>query len=136
MLIKGRQYLQDRCSVMFFPEGTRSRDGRVYGFTDGAFRLAIKAQVPILPLALDGTQQTLPKNSLKFGTARVKLKVLPPVPTAGLATADTAVLRETVRTAIVAQLAAWRGVSPEAIDATIQAGKDQDSAKTPAPAGA
>ncbi len=136
VLVTAKQYLQDRCSVMFFPEGTRSRDGRLHRFSDGAFRLAIKAQAPVLPLVLDGTRETLPKNSWKFGTARVKLKVLPPVSTAGLTAADTAALREQVRGAIITQLAAWRGVSPDTIDATIPAGKDQDPAKTPAPAGA
>lgn len=134
VLVTAKQYLQDRCSVMFFPEGTRSRDGRVYGFTDGAFRLAIKAQVSILPLALDGTQEALPKNSWTFGGARVKLKVLPPISTAGLSAADTSMLREQVRGVIIAQLALWRGVSPETLDATIPPSKDQDSAKTPAPA--
>ncbi len=136
VLVMAKQYLDDRCSVMFFPEGTRSRDGRLHRFSDGAFRLAINAQVPILPLVLDGTRETLPKNSWKFGTARVKLKVLPPIPTAGLTADDTAALREQVRGAIVAQLAAWREAPPEAIDATLPASKDQDSAKTPAPAGA
>ena len=134
VLVTARQYLTDRCSVMFFPEGTRSRDGRLYGFTDGAFRLAIKAQVPILPLVIDGTQETLPKHSWKFGAARVKLTVLPPVPTTGLKAADTEALREQVRRAILAQLVAWRGVSPEAVDAARSPDKDQDSAKTPAPA--
>ncbi len=71
VLIKGRQYLRDRCSVMFFPEGTRSRDGRVHPFTDGAFRLAIKAQVPVLPLAIDGTQDALPTHSWKFRAATI-----------------------------------------------------------------
>lgn len=135
VLITARQYLNDRCSVMFFPEGTRSRDGRLYAFTNGAFRLAIKAQVPILPLVIDGTQETLPKHSWKFGAAHVKLTVLPPVPTTGLKATDTEALREQVRAAILAQLVAWRGVPPDAIDATLSPDQDQDSAKTPAPAG-
>ena len=112
VLITGRQYLKDRCSVMFFPEGTRSRDGRVHRFTDGAFRLAIKAQVPILPLALDGSQEALPTDTWKFGTAAdIRLKVLPSIPTTGLATADTEALREQVRDLIIEQIATWRGTS-------------------------
>ncbi len=135
VLIKGRQYLRDRCSVMFFPEGTRSRDGRVHPFTDGAFRLAIKAQVPVLPLAIDGTQDALPTHSWKFDAATVRLKVLPPVPTTGLTRADTEALREQVRSLIIEQLAIWRSASPDALDATIPTAIDQDTAKTPAPAG-
>lgn len=135
VLVTARQYLKDKCSVMFFPEGTRSRDGRVYRFTDGAFRLAIKAQVPVLPLVIDGTQEALPKHSWKFGKAHdVKLKVLPPVATTGLKAGDTEDLRERVRNLIVAQIAEWRAASSEAVDATIQVGKDQNSAKTTASA--
>ena len=135
VLIKALHYLREACSVMFFPEGTRSRDGRVHGFTDGAFRLAIKAQVPVLPLAIDGTQDALPKHSWKFGTAEaIRLKVLSPVPTTGLTAADTEALRKQVRRLIIEQLAAWRGASPDTLDATMTA-NDQDAAKTPAPAG-
>ena len=133
-LITARQYLQDRCSVMFFPEGTRSTDGLVHDFTDGAFRLAIKAQVPVLPLALDGTQDVLPTHSWKFGPASVRLKVFPPIPTTGLTAADTKALRQQVRRLIIEQLAAWRDAPPETLDATIA--DDQDSTKTAAPADA
>ena len=133
VLVDARQYLRDACSVMFFPEGTRSRDGRVHRFSNGAFRLAIKAQVPVLPLAIDGTQDALPKHSWKFGTAKaVRLKVLSPVPTTGLTADDTEALRKQVRRLIIEQLAAWRGASPDALDAV--KANDQDSAKTTAPA--
>ena len=135
VLIKGLQYLRDRCSVMFFPEGTRSRDGRVHPFTDGAFRLAIKAQVPVLPLVIDGTQDALPTHSWKYSPATVRLKVLPPVPTTGLTRADTEALREQVRRLIIEQLALWRSASPDALDATMPTAIDQDAAKMPAPAG-
>lgn len=121
-MIAARQYLRQQCSVMFFPEGTRSRDGRVHAFTDGAFRLAIKEQVPVLPLAIDGTRDTLPKETWKFGRAdSVRLEVLPPVETTGLQAADTEGLRAQVRGQIVARLAAWRGVPAEAVDATMPA---------------
>ncbi len=127
-LVLARQVLEKKCSVMFFPEGTRSRDGRVYGFNDGAFRLAIKAQVPVLPLALDGTQDALPKHSWRFGPSdAIRLKVLPPVPTTGLTARDAGALCDQVRRRIVAQLAAWRGVSPDAVDAAAH----KDSVNTP-----
>jgi 1-acyl-sn-glycerol-3-phosphate acyltransferase len=117
VLILAQQVLEKRCSVMFFPEGTRSKDGRVHAFNDGAFRLAIKAQVPILPLALDGTVDALPKHSWRFGEpATIRLQVLPPIDTAGMKAADTEGLREQVRRRIVAQVAAWRGVPATAVD--------------------
>ncbi|NBC18637.1 MAG: 1-acylglycerol-3-phosphate O-acyltransferase [Bacteroidetes bacterium] len=119
VLVRARRVLRDKCSVMFFPEGTRSRDGRVLRFTDGAFRLAIKAQVPILPLAIDGTQNALPKHDWRLGdVSRIRLKVFPPIPTEGLTAADADRLRDEVRDQIIAQIATWRGVSPADVDAT------------------
>ncbi len=118
VLLAARQTLADRCSVMFFPEGTRSRDGRVRRFQSGAFRLAIDAGVPILPLAIDGTRDALPKHGWKFGHAiHARLKVLPPIPTAGLRPADAEALSAQVRDQIVDQIAAWRGADPAEVDA-------------------
>lgn len=106
-LIRAREYLQLRCSVMFFPEGTRSRDGRVGPFSDGPFLLAIRTGVPILPLALDGTRDALPKESWRFGPPqRIRLRVLEPVPTDSLSPSDAAALRARVRDRIMAHLGA------------------------------
>lgn len=108
-LMAARGYLQNRCSVMFFPEGTRSRDGRVGPFSEGPFRLAIKAQVPILPLVIEGTRDALPKHSWRFGEpSTIRLSVLQPVSTAGLSSNDAASLTEQVRQRIEDELAAWR----------------------------
>ncbi len=116
--VRAKEYLSRQCSVIFFPEGTRSPDGRVLPFTDGAFRLAIKLQLPILPLALDGATDTLPKHSWKFGRAasHIKLKVLPPVETAGMKPAEGGELRDRVRAMIVGEIASWRGVAPGEVD--------------------
>jgi 1-acyl-sn-glycerol-3-phosphate acyltransferase len=109
-MFDGMNYLEQKCSVMFFPEGTRSKDGTVGTFNDGAFHLAIRAGVPVLPLVIDGTSDALPKNSWKFtNPGPIRLKVLPPVPTAGLAKGDAPELNAKVRSMIVAQLQDWRG---------------------------
>ncbi|HET6568768.1 MAG TPA: lysophospholipid acyltransferase family protein [Rhodothermales bacterium] len=135
--VHAKAYLAKKCSVMFFPEGTRSPDGKVHAFTDGAFRLAIKTQTPILPLALDGAQDALPKHSWKFGTAanHIRLRVMPPIETTGLKAGDTEALRERVRAAIAGQIAAWRGVPVEAVAAAtaLAEGEIKDSVNTPAP---
>jgi 1-acyl-sn-glycerol-3-phosphate acyltransferase len=91
-------------SVMMFPEGTRSKDGELLPFRDGAFRLAITAGVPILPIALAGTRQMRPKHSKWFGKAHACAKILEPIPTAGLGPDDVAALRERSRDAIGAVL--------------------------------
>lgn len=102
-------YLSKKCSVIFFPEGTRSRNGKLNTFTQGAFELAIQEQVPVLPLVIDGTQTCLPKKSWKFGTARhIKLKILEPVSTDGLEKEDIGDLTRQVRKRILEQLMEWR----------------------------
>lgn len=114
---QARFYLNNRCSVMFFPEGTRSRNGNLNAFTKGAFELAVKEQVPVLPLVVDGTQNTLPKKSWKFGVAKhIKLRILDPVSTEGLERNDVTPLSREVRAKILQQLAEWREQEPQQID--------------------
>jgi 1-acyl-sn-glycerol-3-phosphate acyltransferase len=123
-----RKVLASRCSVMFFPEGTRSKDARVRRFQTGAFRLAIEAGVPILPIAIDGTSNAIPKHNWKFSeeiTARVR--VLDPVPTDGAVVEDAARLAEEVRQRVIAQIAAWRGAPRGGVDAL--EGTDVDGAE-------
>ena len=73
---------------MFFAEGTRSRDGRVKAFQDGAFRLAIETSTPVLPLAVDGTMNALPTQGWTFGRATCRVHVFEPIETAGLSLDD------------------------------------------------
>jgi 1-acyl-sn-glycerol-3-phosphate acyltransferase len=119
-------YLERACSVMFFPEGTRSRDGRVRRFSDGSFRLAIKEGVPVLPIAIDGTHEALPKHSIWFNpdVETIRVKVLDPVDTAPYDLGQTRELQRHVRARIVEQIAGWRGVSlaeADALDGTAAA---------------
>lgn len=117
MLLQANRYLQARCSVMFFPEGTRSPDGKVHQFNDGAFHLAVRAGVPILPLAVEGSRGCLPKKSWRFGEGqRVLLSVLQPVETGGLTAEDVPSLRDEVRARIIGQIARWRGIPPSNVD--------------------
>ena len=119
-LIKAQHILEQKCSVMIFPEGTRTLDGRVRQFTDGAFHLAIKAKVPILPLVIEGSRDCIPKNSWKFGKpSDIFLKVLPPIETSSLSIKDVSSLRDTVRIAIMKQIAEWRSVPIEDVDGMI-----------------
>lgn len=113
-----RHYLKNNCSVIFFPEGTRSRTGKLNRFAQGAFELAIKEGVPVLPLALEGTQNCLPKKSWKFGTANhIKLKVLKPIGTENISMDDIEDLTDEARYRILSQLAKWRKKPVAEIDA-------------------
>jgi 1-acyl-sn-glycerol-3-phosphate acyltransferase len=104
MMAECERSLAAGISVMVFPEGTRSKSGELLPFKDGAFHLAIKAGVPVLPVAIAGTRQMRPKDSKWFGKARAGAKVLPALSTKGLTEADVPRLREAARDAIAATL--------------------------------
>lgn len=68
-------------SIYFFPEGTRSKNGIIKPFKTGAFILAKKMKIPILPIAISGTTNALPKHSLNFhGHHKISIEVLDEVP--------------------------------------------------------
>jgi 1-acyl-sn-glycerol-3-phosphate acyltransferase len=99
-----RVRLVQGASVVVFPEGTRSADGSLAPFREGAFRLAIELAVDVVPLAIRGTETALPKHSLVFAPTHASVAVLPPVATAGSTAADAPALAERVRAAIGARL--------------------------------
>jgi 1-acyl-sn-glycerol-3-phosphate acyltransferase len=78
-------------SLIVFPEGTRSADGRVGRFKGGSFLLAIQAGLPIVPISVSGSRHVMLKNRLMTCPGHVRLAVHEPVLTEGLeATADVA----------------------------------------------
>ena len=108
---QARVWLDRDVSVMIFPEGTRAREGELGRFKDGAFRLAIEAQLPVLPLAVSGTKEALRKHDWRFGRAQAEVHVLEPIDTAGLTLADLDMLRDRVRDAISAQTAQMKAAT-------------------------
>ena len=98
-------WLDRKMSVMIFPEGTRSLDGEIRAFKDGAFRLAITTGTPILPMAVHGTRSALRKHDWRMGDTNAEVRVLEPISTDGMTEEDIPVLRERVRDLIVAEVA-------------------------------
>jgi len=92
--------LDRKVSIMIFPEGTRSNDGTLLPFKDGAFRLAVERGLPILPMAVAGTRSAMKKGSLVFGRSVAEVRVLEPIPTEGLTVKDVPALRDRVRALI------------------------------------
>ena len=80
-------------SVLLFPEGGRSPHG-LREFKEGAAYIAIKAGVPVVPMALVGLRELLPMNSIHIRTGKVMLKIGAPIPTAGLKLHDRAALTQ------------------------------------------
>jgi 1-acyl-sn-glycerol-3-phosphate acyltransferase len=101
-----RTKIVDGTSVIFFPEGTRSTDGRLLRFKRGAFRMAIDLGLPILPLTVTGTRDVLPANTsdLKPGSAR--LIIHEPISIEGVTVEDCQELSDRVREVISSGLPA------------------------------
>jgi 1-acyl-sn-glycerol-3-phosphate acyltransferase len=103
-LKRARAYLDRGMNVMMFPEGTRSKTATLLPFKSGAFRLALEAGVPVLPIAVFGTARGMPKGGPWVNPCRAVARLLDPVPVAGLGPDDTNRLRDEVRAHIAAVL--------------------------------
>lgn len=108
LLRDGRLWISRGASVAIFPEGTRSKDGEIHRFKAGAFELARKAGVEILPVVLDGTTTLVKPNRLFRWRNTIRVKVLAPVPAEQVAATDTKELMAGVRDRMVEALAAIR----------------------------
>lgn len=96
-------WLRSGMSVLFFPEGTRSSTDRMNEFQNGAFKLAIKEGVPILPISIKGTRDAIPKGSWIFHTKiPARLKVLPAIETSGFKAGEFSRLRDLARASLEA----------------------------------
>jgi 1-acyl-sn-glycerol-3-phosphate acyltransferase len=101
-LQRGAQRVREGSNVIIFPEGTRSRDGRLGPFKSGGFHLALQAQVPIVPVTVSGSRPITPKHSLRIESGTVKIVYGKPLPTRGLGVDDREELKRRVREAIEA----------------------------------
>jgi len=88
-------------NILVFPEGTRSRDGRIHAFKRGAVAVALEARVPIIPLAIEGTGAVQPADDWTVHPGVVRLKVGRPISTEGWKPEDRAGLAREVREAII-----------------------------------
>jgi 1-acyl-sn-glycerol-3-phosphate acyltransferase len=84
-------------SVVIFPEGTRSADGILQFFKKGGFLIALKAGVPVQPVAISGSFAIMPKSSRRIHGGLIEVRILPAIATAELAAADTGKLLATVQ---------------------------------------
>lgn len=89
--------------VVVFPEGGRSRTGKILPFKSGAFRLAILSGVPVTPVTLNGTRAVLKPDTVHVRSGHVELMIHPPIKTEGMTLDDVHVLAERVRYQILAR---------------------------------
>ncbi len=76
---QAEQTLKGGMSLVVFPEGTRSHDGRLHNFKRGAFMLAEEFSLPVVPLSIDGAYKLLPKGGLNVHPGKVILTIHPPI---------------------------------------------------------
>jgi 1-acyl-sn-glycerol-3-phosphate acyltransferase len=79
MLRRCEERIRQGASLFVFPEGTRSPDGELKSFYRGAFWVAARYRVPIVPVVIEGTARVLPKRSFRIFPQRVTVRVLPPI---------------------------------------------------------
>jgi 1-acyl-sn-glycerol-3-phosphate acyltransferase len=115
-LARLRRYLDAGIPVGLFAEGTRSRDGSLRPFRAGPFKLAVDAGVPIVPVAIRGAGAAMPADGAVIRPAEVRVRILAPIPTAGLAASDVDRLREEARTRIAEAVAGPSPATPSGSD--------------------
>lgn len=98
------QRLGDGVGILFFPEGTRSLDGRLLPFKKGAFRLAIEQQLPLLPVTLVGTRDIMPAKTLHVFPGRATLVIHPPIETRGMSSGQVDELLHQAQRAITSAM--------------------------------
>jgi 1-acyl-sn-glycerol-3-phosphate acyltransferase len=96
----GVEVLKAGHSLVIFPEGTRSKGGPVQAFKAGSVRLAIDAEVPIVPIAIDGTADIMEKNKYFMKPADVTITILPPIPVEKIKSMESKELAEYVQSLI------------------------------------
>jgi 1-acyl-sn-glycerol-3-phosphate acyltransferase len=96
-ILRGSDSLRAGNSFLIFPEGTRSRDGQLLPFKKGGFIMALQAQAPIVPVAVQGGRDAMRKGSAVVRPVTVTVRIGAPIPTAGLSFAERDELIERVR---------------------------------------
>lgn len=99
-LMRGVKTLEAGLPLILFPEGGRSATGELKSMVAGAAWMAIKAQVPLVPITLIGTYELLPIHTYALRPRPLKLIIGEPLPTTGLTTRDAEALTTRLRTII------------------------------------
>ncbi len=95
-----KQNLQSGTSILFFPEGTRSRDGKLQDFKMGAFHMARDLDLPILPITLVGTEELLTPDGMDLYPGRADMIIHPPISVEDVRSCSGEELRERSRATI------------------------------------
>jgi len=105
---QARQSMRDICkdltgnmSILIYPEGTRSKDGKLQPFKKGGFHLALGTGLPIVPVRILGSHELLPSGALTVRPGHVVVELFDPIPTEGKAESDIPDLMAQVKAALL-----------------------------------
>ena len=79
---------EDKLTMILFPEGTRSPDGRLKDFKKGAFVLAVQGQVPLVPMGVIGSRRIMAKGEKRIRAGKILVRIGEPIPTEGATIRD------------------------------------------------
>lgn len=108
-LVEAAQRIADGTSVVIFPEGTRSPDGRLQTFKSGVMFLAIRSGVPIVPVAISGSHEVLPKGALLPRPGHIRIIMGAPIETTGYSMKQKDKLAERLQQTVASLLEAAQG---------------------------
>jgi 1-acyl-sn-glycerol-3-phosphate acyltransferase len=97
---KAARKIHEGMSVVIFPEGSRSPDGLIQPFKKGGFTLAIKSKVPIVPVAIAGSREIIPKDQWTVSPGDIRVRIGRPLETGDCSMKDRTSLMERVREAM------------------------------------
>lgn len=104
-----KDVLRRGISILIFPEGTQNRsDQPLQPFYDGAFRIAIEMQQPILPMVILNAGKLMPPRTMHIEAGTITIIIRPEIPTLGMKQEDLPVLRENVRKTMLEMIAEGR----------------------------
>lgn len=131
---KAIKTLKSGMSLMVFPEGGRTPDGEIKTFMSGAFYMAIKAGVPVVPMAIVGAYEALPMNTFVIHPGRLQLVIGKPIPTTGYSARDMDTLTEKVKAAIEEMYyRRYAGAKPDSTQRHRDAEDQKDPKADPSP---
>lgn len=108
-------------NVIAFAEGTRSRTGAIGPFKKGAFMLAIEAQVPVVPVAIEGARDVLPSDGFSARPGVIRVELGEPIATAGMAPSDRGALMERAHAEVVRMNVALGGIGTGSVAVDLSA---------------
>ena len=113
---KAAERIKGGVSILIFPEGTRSTDGRIQRFKKGGFHLACRSGCDIVPVTILNSNRIVPKGSLKIDKGSINMKIGKPISVKGYNKKNVSQLIERVRYTMLCQM---EETSPDTIDETV-----------------